>query len=227
MTAEGALATTFLAGIVAGYGIAIPIGAIGLLIIDAGIRHGLAIALAAGAGAATADLAYAAVAAVFGVALAGVIAPIETPLRIAAVAVLVAIAGRGLMGLVPTAGPGAGRREGSVPAGGGAPSAEPDERTPARTYVTFVGLTLLNPATVTYFAALIVGLTATGAGVVEKAAFVAGAGLSSLSWQWLLAGVGALAHERLPARLRLAVGVVGYLIILGFAVTIAIGLIPD
>jgi hypothetical protein len=50
---------SFWDGVLAGYGIAIPVGAIAVLIIDVSIRRGLAIGMQAGAGAATADLIYA------------------------------------------------------------------------------------------------------------------------------------------------------------------------
>jgi threonine/homoserine/homoserine lactone efflux protein len=45
-----------LAGLVAGYAIAIPVGAIAVLIIHTALTQGLRAGLAAGAGAATADL---------------------------------------------------------------------------------------------------------------------------------------------------------------------------
>lgn len=211
----------FLAGAAAGYGIAIPVGAIAILIVETGLRRGFRLAAAAGAGAAAADGAYAAVAAAFGTALAGLLAPIATPLRVVAVLVLIAIAARGLLGL----------------RAGAAPAAEPDPAIPPgidaaerggsawRTFGVFLGLTLLNPVTVTYFAALILGLAATGAGPLEQAAFVAGAFVASLSWQTLLAAVGAFLHARLAPRLRAAVILLGNAIILGFAVVIAAGLL--
>ncbi len=49
-----------------------------------------------------------------------------------------------------------------------------DEASPRRTYLQFVALTIVNPATVIYFAALILGLPAVGAGSGEKLAFVVG-----------------------------------------------------
>jgi threonine/homoserine/homoserine lactone efflux protein len=201
----------FLAGVIAGYGIAIPVGAIAVLIIDAGIRHGFRTAAAAGAGAAGADVFYAAVAALFGAALAQVLEPVAVPLRVASVVLLVMIGLRGLLAV---------RRDvraepGTVTLPPGAP----------RTFVTFLGLTLLNPMTVVYFAALILGLASTGAGPAEKAAFVAGAGLASLSWQELIAFVGSRLHRRLSLRTRAATAVFGNLVVIGLAVSIAIPLL--
>lgn len=211
----------FVAGVAAGYGIAIPVGAIAVLIIETGLRRGFRLAAAAGAGAATVDGIYAAVAAIFGVAIAGLLAPLATPLRIVAVVALVGIAVRGLLGL----------RAHPQPAAAGAPALAADvemaERTGSarRTFAAFLGLTLLNPLTVTYFAALILGLTATGVEPAEKAAFVAGAFLASLSWQLLLAVVGAVLHRRLPPAAAAAVVVLGNAIILGLAAIIALELL--
>ena len=229
----------FLAGAAAGYGIAIPVGAIAILIVETGLRRGFRLAAAAGTGAAAADGIYAAVAAVFGAALATAIAPYETPLRAASVVVLVAIALRGLAGLRRGAAPAAPVDPGPGPVRDGpvsdGPDGEPDAPpgTPAaargtslvRTFGAFLGLTLLNPLTVTYFAALILGLAATGAEPSQKAAFVAGAFLASLSWQTLLAAVGALLHRRLSPSLRAGVILLGNAIILGFAAVIAAGLV--
>lgn len=213
--------TALLAGAAAGLGIAIPVGAIAILIVETGLRRGFRLAAAAGAGAATVDGVYALVAAAFGAALAAVLAPWERSLRVLAVVVLVAIAVRGLLGL---------RALSRSLAADGAPirpDVEAAERggSAARTYGVFVAITLLNPVTVTYFAALILGLGSTGAGAAEKAAFVAGAFLASLAWQTLLAAAGAFLHRRLSARLRAGVVLLGNAIILAFAIAIGAGLV--
>jgi arginine exporter protein ArgO len=212
----------FLAGVAAGYGIAIPVGAIAILIVETGLRRGFRLAAAAGAGAATADGIYAAVAAVFGAALAGALAPFETALRVVAVLVLVAIAVRGLLGLWSATGSPPPAR-GPETSHDGAAARRAGSALP--TFGAFLGLTLLNPITVTYFAALILGLAATGAEAGQKAAFVAGAFLASLSWQTLLAAVGAVLHRRLSPSLRAGVILLGNAIILGFAAVIAAGLV--
>ena len=64
-----------------------------------------------------------------------------------------------------------------------------------------------------------------GVGPVEKAAFVAGAFVASLSWQLLLAAVGAFLHRRLSPGLRAGVIVLGNTIVLLFALVIAIDLV--
>ncbi len=86
----------FLTGVVAGYGIAIPVGAIAVLIVEVGIRCGFRCAFFAGAGAATADFIYAGLAVIGGAALAGLVSTVDRPLRIVSAVVLVIIAVMGL-----------------------------------------------------------------------------------------------------------------------------------
>ena len=213
----------FLAGAIAGYGVAIPVGPIAILILDTALRRGLRTGLAAGAGAATADGVYATIAGIGGAAVAGVIAPISVPLRMASVAVLVAIAARGLIAV---------RREMQAraipvgtPSGGSDPEAAAAHRGRA-TYLRFLGLTIVNPSTVVYFAALVVGLPAVSGGTAERIVFAAGAFIASISWQSLLAVVGAVVHRRLPPSARLYTSLAGNLIVLALAANIARGLIP-
>ena len=165
---------SFLAGVVAGYGIAVPVGAIGVLIVSLSARISLRVGAAAGLGAATADGVYALVAVVGGAAIAGVIAPIATPLRYAAVAMLLALAAWTTVEAVRS------HHE--------APGERSRPTTALRAYVGILGLTLLNPATVIYFAALVLGRGDAGGGVW----FVVGAFLASASWQLLIAGGGSL-----------------------------------
>jgi arginine exporter protein ArgO len=246
-----------LAGLAAGYGIAIPVGAVSVLIVETGIRSGFRAAAAAGAGAASADGIYAAIAAIFGAALAGVLTPWQVPLRAAAVFVLVGLALRGFRSVVRDAERGREREAGAVgvsgpeqagvvstgpaapgtaasrpaalsPAAPGPAAPSPDlaggtMRSPRRIFAAFLGITLLNPMTITYFAALILGLGGTGTEPAEKIAFVVGAFIASLSWQTLIAAAGAALHRRLAPRLRLVVGVVGNVIVLAFAAIIAAG----
>ena len=205
------LGSSFLAGVVAGYGIAIPVGAISILIVETALRRGFAAGFAAGAGAATVDGFYALIAALAGSAVAGVLEPLAPELRALSAIVLMAIGLRGLLALQR-------RRNGPTTVRELPPSL-------VRTYATFVALTVINPMTVVYFAALILGLPAIGSGLLDKLVFIGGAVLSSGSWQTVLAVIGSLFHRRLSHRLRIAVTVAGNLIILGFALNIARGLI--
>jgi arginine exporter protein ArgO len=165
------MSAPFLAGVAAGYGIAVPVGAIGVLIAGLSARTSLRVGAAAGLGAATADGVYALVAVVGGAAIAGLVAPIAAPLRWAAAGVLLLLAAGTARAAVKKP---AERETRPVSAG--------------RAYAGILGLTLLNPATVIYFAALVLGRGGSGGG----AWFVIGAFLASASWQLLIAGGGSL-----------------------------------
>jgi arginine exporter protein ArgO len=223
----------FLAGVIAGYGVAVPVGAIAVLIAGLAARTSLRVGAAAGLGAATADGVYALVAAVGGAALAARITPIATPLRWTAALILLLLAARtagtalrrrGAAGDTAAGGrPGPGT--GVPPAAGAArpgraspAAAVADRTTPGRAYLGVLGLTLLNPATVVYFAALVLGRGPAGGG----AWFVAGAFLASASWQLLIAGGGALVGRVLTGeRGRLITALVSSAVI----AVLAVGLI--
>ncbi len=295
----------FLAGVIAGYGVAVPVGAIAVLIAGLTARTSLRVGAAAGLGAATADGVYALIAVVGGAALATAIAPIATPLRWAAAGVLMLLAAHmarsalrskpaaapgelavapgelavapgepavapgepvtapskpaearsepvtapgepaearskpveagpdpaGTARVTPVSDAGAGAAGSDVGVGGvvgpgvgaGAGAARSDVRvgdatTPGRAFLGVLGLTLLNPATVVYFAALVLGRGGTGGG----AAFVAGAFLASASWQLLVACGGALVGRLLTGeRGRRITAVVSSLVI----AVLAVGLI--
>ena len=192
------------AGLLAGWGVAIPLGAIGVMVVELGMRDGFRPAAAAAAGVATADFLYASVAAAAGAAAAAALAPHEHELRLASAAVLAVVAAYGLRAL---------RR----------PVTTQTSAPGHRVYVRFVGLTTINPLTVAYFAALIAGLPAIASSSSgAKVAFVAAAGVASLSWQLVLAGAGAALHHRLPPSARLYTALAGNAIVLGLAVRMAL-----
>ncbi len=197
--------TAFLEGALAGYGIAIPVGAIGVLLVDVAMRRGFQPAAAAAAGVASADFSYALIAVLLGAAIAEAVESIQDTLRIVSAIVLLGVAVYLLRGAL--------RKRN--------PTAETPDVAPAGvagTYARFLGLTILNPATITYFVALIVGLDRGDAPAADKALFVIGAFLASLSWQLCLAALGAFLHRRLPENARTVLGVVGALVVVGFAV---------
>lgn len=191
-----------LIGALAGYAIAIPVGPIAVLILRTGMRDGLRAAMAAGAGTATADVIYATTAMLAGPPLVAAIQPLLVPARLLAALVLLALAFRQLRGVDF----------------GGTSSQPPGT---ARTYATVLALTLLNPATIIYFASLTIGLPTISTEPAARVAFVAAAGLASLSWQWLLAGAGSALHGRVPPRLATWTGMASSAIIAALALKIA------
>jgi arginine exporter protein ArgO len=198
----------WLAGLLAGYGIAVPLGAVAVLIVSLASRTSFRIGAAAGAGAATADLTYAAVAVTSGYGLSALLAPFTSTLQLGGATVLAALGLRGLHAAWR-----AGVRSGATREAG-------DARV-VRTYLGFLGLTLLNPLTVLYFAALILGRQATVTTPGSAIAFVVGVFVASLSWQLLLAGLGAVLHRSSFAASRFWTAVLGNALVIGFAVHIA------
>jgi threonine/homoserine/homoserine lactone efflux protein len=199
------VAQAFLLGVAAGYAIAIPFGPIAILIVRTGVRQGLRAAAAAGAGTATADLVFATMAMLFGAAASAFLAPILPAARLVAGAALAVIAVRGLVAAPqPIERESGGARTGS-------------------TFLMFLGLTMLNPPTVIYFASLAIALPEVSADLPSRAAFVVGAFLSSLSWQEFLAVIGAMLHGRLTRRMQRITAVASSLIILALAARVAFG----
>lgn len=199
------LLSAFLIGAAAGYAIAIPVGPIAVLIVRSGLRRGFRIAAAAGAGTATVDLIYAMAAVLVGAAIVSTLGPVLVPFRLAAAAVLIGLAVRGLLRL----------RQHRVEA------ETDDRRSVVGVYLLFVGLTLLNPATVAYFVTLAVGLPEIAQDAGSRVAFALGAALASLSWQTLVAAVGAALHARLTPRIQLATTLLSSALLVGFALKIA------
>jgi arginine exporter protein ArgO len=198
-------------GLVAGYGIAIPVGAVSILIVTTGLTAGFRKGFAAGAGAATADLIYATAASAAGTALVVLLQPVARVFRIAGGIALLLMAGVGIVrGLRK-------RQEASGSA------RAPGSTTALATWVQFLGITLVNPLTVVYFAALVLGRDGSGGALlVDRLAFVIGAAAASLSWQTFLAAAGSLLHGRLPARFRGGAVIAGNLIVATLGVRILV-----
>ncbi|MEU3115474.1 MULTISPECIES: LysE/ArgO family amino acid transporter [Micromonospora] len=212
----------FLAGLVAGYGVAIPVGAIAILILGLSARTSFRVGSAAALGVATADGLYAAVAALGGAAVASGLAPFAGPLRLIAAGVLLALA---CLTAWRAMRPPAPAQEPNSPA----PTQEPSPRggldTPVRAFAAVLALTLLNPATVVYFVALVLGRgDVLGSSPVGAAAFTAGVFLASASWQLLIAGGGSLIGRALTGpRGRRVTALLSSAIIAALAVATVLG----
>ncbi|MGW4828671.1 LysE/ArgO family amino acid transporter [Amycolatopsis japonica] len=184
------MSAAFVAGLLAGYGIAIPVGAVGTYLVVLTVRAGLRIGAYAALGVATADGLYALVAVLGGGTLIPVIEPIAVPLRWISVVVLLGLSVHiGFTGI-------RNYRDSAK-----AELTEPVAIGPVKAYVSLLGITLLNPMTVVYFAALVLGsedmAAASGA---EHVVFVLAAFAASASWQLFLAGGGAVLGKALTGR---------------------------
>lgn len=163
-------------GLVTGYAIAVPVGAVAAMIIALSARTSWRIGAAAGLGVATVDGVYAFVALVAGKAVAEFLDPLSELLQLLSVIALLTIAALTLLHSLRPEKP---------------DSAENSRAwTPFRAWLTFVGITAVNPATVVYFAAIVVGGTVEINGPAEGFVFVLAAFLASASWQIFIASVG-------------------------------------
>ncbi|MGW3668998.1 LysE family transporter [Streptomyces sp. NPDC005141] len=199
------MTAALVAGLLAGYGIAMPVGAVATYLVSLTARTSLRIGASAALGVATADGLYALVAALGGTALAAGLQPFLLPLRWASVLVLAVLAVRGATGAVRQ------YRERRLPVRAGQ-----DPPRPARAYLALLGITLLNPTTVVYFAALVLGSrTAEAVRPLEQGVFVLAAFVASASWQLLIAGGGALLGRTLTGhRGRLVTGLASSAVIM-------------
>jgi arginine exporter protein ArgO len=168
-------------GLLAGFGVAIPLGAIGALLVSLTARTSLRVGAAAALGVATADGVYALIAVLGGASLAGWIRPISAPLRWVAVVILLAMAIRTTVSAIRHYRDPARAREVT------------GLSTPLRAFTALLGLTLLNPATILYFGALVLGWQTSGQFTrAESVIWVVAVFAASASWQLTLAGGGAM-----------------------------------
>lgn len=203
------------AGLLAGYGIAIPIGAVGTYLVALTARTSMWVGVSAALGVATVDGVYALVAVTCGAALSPLIEPATGVLHWVSAAVLLTLATYTAIGAV--------RRYRA------APSADDEHlrplMTPARAFPTLVAMTLVNPTTVVYFTALVLGSHAGSAfDWTDRTAFVVAAFVASASWQLLLAGGGALLGRAVAGRRRqLGTALASSAVIVVLAVRLAVG----
>jgi len=186
-------------GVVAGLGVAMPLGAIAALLLREALVNGFRVAAAAAAGVATADLVYCAIATAAGALFAPAIQDRRGVFLIASGVLIVVIGGLQLrQGLKQRT-----REEPMV------------ARIPAGlAYIRFVALTGINPMTLIYFVALGGAVNSRGTSWLGPVVFVASAGLSSLAWQLLLAAMGSVfGRAANPGTIRIIAGVASLLII--------------
>jgi arginine exporter protein ArgO len=176
-----AVITALVAGLLAGWAIAIPVGAIGVYLIGLTASSSLRVGAAAALGVATVDGSYALVAVFGGRTLVHFLDPVLRPLRILAAVVLIVVAARGIVVGV--------RRYRAGSDGEQLLDAVPR---PRAAYFRLAGLTLVNPATVVYFVAVVVGSRSISElSALEGVVFALAAFLASASWQLSIAGGGA------------------------------------
>lgn len=184
-------------GIAAGFGVAAPLGPIGVLLIGEGVTRGFRGGAPSAIAVAVVDLSYCAAALLIGAVAQPVIGTWGSwPQAIGGV-VLIVLAALGVH-----------RGRGRAAVSETAPSPGPG----AHRFLLFLGLTALNPATLVYFAALAVGLILLQS-PVAAGVFVVGVGVASLSWQLALVALGAYLRGRATPRTQRLTALGGNLIV--------------
>lgn len=197
----------FIVGALAGLGVAMPLGAIGVLLIREGVVAGFRVAAAGAVAVGLVDTAYCVLAVTIGSIAAPWIDFLGPAPQVVAGLVLI---GLGVSGLV---------RSGITTT---VPGRSDVTRSAVGVFARFAALTAINPATLLYFVALTAALNSADAGR-NPTAFVVGVGVASVLWQLGLAAIGAVVGGRLhPAGQRLLSGA-GSVIVLALGV-VALGL---
>ncbi|HLM21370.1 MAG TPA: LysE family transporter [Propionibacteriaceae bacterium] len=201
----------FLAGVVTGLAVAMPIGAIGTYLIGLAARERAATAAAAALGVASVDGAYAIVAALGGAGLQALISEVSGWLTWIAAMTLIAVAIRTVQRAV--------RRY----RGNNGTVSRLRGLTPMRGYLSLAALTAVNPATLVTFAAVVVGRSVdeSDSSWLPVVLFALGAFLASAAWQLMLAGGGSMLGRLLRGRRgQLGIAVCSAMIMLGLAAAV-------
>ncbi len=192
-----------LQGFLIGFAIAAPVGPIGILCIRRTLADGRLNGFLSGLGAATADMCYGAIAA-FGITvLRDFLTSQQFWLRLLGGLFLIYLGVRAFL---------------ARPAE--RPAAAPQRRGLLGAYLSTLGLTLTNPATIISFAVIFAGLplSSAGRGYLGAALLVAGVFIGSAAWWLTLSGlVGLLRNRFTPAWMRWVNRVAG-VVLCGFGI---------
>ena len=199
MSHRGRMWQAFGLGLWAGYGLAIPVGAVAVLLIHRSATATLRQGLAAVLGAVAADALYAVAALLGGAAAARLIAPWQSAVTVAGAGVLLVLAARiAIDGLTrDPADPERGTAGGGPKCGDG----QPPRTAPGRAWreaLLFFSLTALNPWPLLYFVSVVAVSLKKKAGTASEAvALLTGIILASASWHCVLVLIGRSAGKAL------------------------------
>lgn len=190
--------TFLIQGILVGFSIAAPVGAIGLLCIQNTLQSGIALGLASGLGAATADMMY-------GILVVVGMRSLSTFL-LAHRTILTFIGGIFLCYLGV-------KKFFAKPA---LCAAQISAKTVFKTYIVTFFLTLTNPATILDFMALFTGLSIDISHYAQGLLFVAGVFLGSVLWWFILCFSVNAFRKHISQTILKWINVIAGIIILGF-----------
>lgn len=194
------------AGMLAGLGVAMPLGAIAALVLREGVVNGFRVAAASAAGVATVDLLYCLVAVTLGVLMAPGVVEYRGAFLVVSGALVFAIGARQLH-------QGLSSRKAVVPVKVGRTSTA---------YIRFVALTAVNPMTLVYFVALSSVVTEPGGSWARPVVFILAVGLSSMAWQLALAAAGSLLGGSLSGRATRIIDIVASTIVVSLGVGLVV-----
>jgi threonine/homoserine/homoserine lactone efflux protein len=191
----------FMRGLLLGFAIAAPVGPIGVLCIRRTLAEGRLIGFLSGLGAATADMLYGTVAAFGLTAVQGLLVRQQFWLQNVGGLFLLYLGLRTFF---------------TPPAEPSARATAPRGKLPA--YLTTLGLTLANPATILSFTIIFAGfrLTEASGSFLAPALLVFGVFLGSAAWWLLLSSAVAVFRNRFDSRWMLWVNRVAGMLIAGF-----------
>lgn len=201
--------TALAAGLLAGLGIAVPLGAIAVLLVSEGVNRGFRSGAPGAIAVGVVDTLYCTAAVTVGALAAPVVIGWGRWPALVGGCALLAIAALGTWRAL----------------------ARPDlgDSTDAPTgtgwhrFALFLGLTAINPATLIYFGAITVGMADLLRTPLAAGLFVAGVGTASITWQLLVVAAGALLRGRLTPRARRITAILGNVIVAGLGVAMIIG----
>jgi len=200
----------FLTGAVAGLGVAVPLGAIGVLLIRQGVAGGFRRGSAGALAVSLVDSVYCAAALVLGAVAAPWVQSLGSWPAVIGGGLLVSI---GVLGIA--------RAMGSTTVA----TSGPESRSGSRVFWTFFGLTAVNPATLVYFAAVVTAVNTESIRGPGAVAVVVGVGCASVAWQLLLVWIGARLGDRVSAGGQRLISTVGFGLVVvmgGAALTVAL-----
>jgi len=201
--------TALLAGLLAGLGIAVPLGAMAVLLVSEGVNRGFRSGSPGAIAVGIVDTLYCTAAVTVGAVAAPVVTSWGRWPALGGGCALLVIAALGVWRSLERPGLGEGTR--------------PPTGTGWHRFALFLGLTAINPATLIYFGAITVGMADLLRSPLAAGLFVAGVGTASITWQLMVVAAGALLRGRLTARARRITALLGNVIVAGLGVAMIVG----
>ena len=213
------MARALLFGLLVGFPIAVSPGPMFFLVLRRTLARGWRSGLLSGAGIATGDALYAAIAALGMTALINLLIGGRRWIGLAGGIAIALVGVRTILTQYP--------RPGGPPKGEGETRAANDRRQGERgglaDYASTLGLTLSNPPTILSFIAVFAGLGVhVGSGWEEATGLVAGVMLGSALWWVLLTGTVSIVRRRISAPITRAIGIGSGLALVVFGILISL-----